>query len=244
MDNLIKPYGGMLVDLVLDSDKAEHLKKESQHFPSHTLTQRQLCDLELLMNGGFSPLTGFMTEEAYNSVVADMHLPDGELWPIPITLDIPEELANKIEVNNKLALLDEEGFMLAVLNIESKWQPDKKKEAKHVYGVDDNSHPGVKYLYEQTNDNYVGGTIEGVQLPFHNDFETLRDTPSELRHLFNKKGWNKVVAFHTCKPMHRIHREITLKAAKDVGANILLHPAVGQTKPGDLHYYARVHCYQ
>ncbi|MDH5189880.1 MAG: bifunctional sulfate adenylyltransferase/adenylylsulfate kinase [Gammaproteobacteria bacterium] len=244
MDNLIKPYGGILVDLVLDSDKAEHLKKESQHFPSHTLTQRQLCDLELLMNGGFSPLTGFMTEGVYNSVVGDMRLPDRQLWPIPIILDIPENVASKLELNSKLALLDEEGFMLAVLNIESKWQPDKKKEAKQVFGVSNDSHPGVKYLYENTHNTYVGGTIEGVQLPFHNDFETLRDTPLELRNLFNKKGWNKVVAFHTCKPMHRIHREITLKAAKDVGANILLHPAVGQTKPGDLHYYARVHCYQ
>ncbi|MDH5613765.1 MAG: adenylyltransferase, partial [Gammaproteobacteria bacterium] len=125
MDNLIKPYGGILVDLVLDSDKAEHLKKESQHFPSHTLTQRQLCDLELLMNGGFSPLTGFMTEGVYNSVVGDMRLPDRQLWPIPIILDIPENVASKLELNSKLALLDEEGFMLAVLNIESKWQPDK-----------------------------------------------------------------------------------------------------------------------
>ncbi|MDH5644354.1 MAG: bifunctional sulfate adenylyltransferase/adenylylsulfate kinase [Candidatus Heimdallarchaeota archaeon] len=245
MDNLIKPYGGKLVDLVVDSDKAELLKKESQHFPSHTLTQRQLCDLELLMNGGFSPLTGFMTQDYYSSVVGNMRLPDGKLWPIPIILDIPDNVASKLELNSsKLALLDEEGFMLAVLNIESKWQPDKKKEAKQVYGTDNDSHPGVKYLYENTHGTYVGGAIEGVQLPFHNDFEILRDTPSELRQLFNKKGWGKVVAFHTSKPMHRIHREITLKAAKDVGANILLHPAVGQTKPGDLHYYARVHCYQ
>jgi len=244
MDNLIKPYGGELVDLVIATDKAELLKKESQHFPSHTLTQRQLCDLELLMNGGFSPLTGFMTEDVYNTVVDEMRLTEGKLWSIPIILDVSESVANKLEVNSKLALLDEEGFMLAVLNIESKWQPDKKKEAKQVYGTDDYSHPGVKYLYEQTNNTYVGGAIEGVQLPFHNDFETLRDTPSELRRLFNKKGWSKVVAFHTCKPMHRIHKEITLKAAKESGANILIHPAVGQTKPGDLHYYARVHCYQ
>ena len=105
MDNLIKPYGGILVDLVLDSDKAEYLKKESQHFPSHTLTQRQVCDLELLMNGGFSPLTGFMTEEIYNSVVADMRLPERQLWPIPITLDVSSDLANKISTGEKLALL-------------------------------------------------------------------------------------------------------------------------------------------
>jgi sulfate adenylyltransferase len=134
--------------------------------------------------------------------------------------------------------------MLAVLRITDKWRPDKKREAKLVYGTDSLNHPGVRFLFEQVHGNYIGGDIEGIQLPMHYDFETLRDTPEELRHLFDKHGWRRVTAFNTSKPMHRLHRDITLRAAKEVQANILLHPAVGMTKPGDLHYYARVHCYQ
>ena len=134
--------------------------------------------------------------------------------------------------------------MLAVLHLEDMWQPDKQREAREIYGTTSTGHPGVRYLMEQVHDTYIGGEVTGVQLPIHNDFETLRDTPEELRHLFVKMGWQNVVAFHTCKPMHRLHREITLQAAKEAQANILLHPSVGMTKPGDLHYYARVHCYQ
>ncbi|MGB5305549.1 MAG: bifunctional sulfate adenylyltransferase/adenylylsulfate kinase, partial [Gammaproteobacteria bacterium] len=135
-------------------------------------------------------------------------------------------------------------FMLAVLTVEDKWTPDKKREATEVYGTSSPEHPGVRYLFEQVHDTYIGGSLEGIQLPVHYDFETLRDTPEELRHLFTRLGWNNVVGFHTCKPMHRLHRAITLQSAKEAQANILLHPSVGMTKPGDLHYYARVHCYQ
>lgn len=244
MHNQIQPYGGSLINLVADEARAEELKGISQDIPFITLSQRQMCDLELLMNGAFSPLTGFMNQADYDSVVEKMRLADGALWPIPITLDVNDKVAGQLKSGSQLALMDEEGFMLAVLNVESVWQPDKKREARQVYGTDSTAHPGVRYLYDDTHATYVGGSVEGVQLPFHNDFETLRDTPEELRHLFDKMGWLRVVAFHTSKPMHRIHREITLNAAKEIGANILLHPAVGQTKPGDLHYYARVHCYQ
>ncbi len=281
MDHLIKPYGGVLRNLLADETRAAQLKSESQHFPSITLSQRQLCDLELLMNGAFSPLAGFMTREVYESVLETMRLPlqkkpnnaapsplrgegrdggerqqgkgdtkshqgstRGLLWPIPIVLDIPGAVAEKLETGGYLGLNDQEGFMLAVLNINDKWKPDKKREAELVYGTTSLNHPGVRHLYEQEHDTYVGGGLEGIQLPTHYDFETLRDTPEELRHLFEKLGWRRVVAFNTSKPMHRLHRDITLRAAKEAQANILLHPAVGMTKPGDLHYYARVHCYQ
>lgn len=244
MHNQITPYGGRLVNLVVDEAKAEELKSISQDIPFTTLTQRQTCDLELLMNGAFSPLSGFMNQPDYDSVVEDMQLSDGTLWPVPITLDVSADIAEKVNVGDRLALMDEEGFMPAVLNIETIWQPDKEREAEQVYGSRDKNHPGVSYLFEQTEEYYLGGTVEGVQLPYHNDFETIRDTPEELRHLFDKMGWRQIIAFHTSKPMHRIHRELTLNAAKEIGANILLHPAVGQTKPGDLHYFARVHCYQ
>jgi len=241
---LVEPYGGKLINLVVSKDKADKLKKASKDYKSWDLTPRQICDLELLMNGGFSPLKGFMSEAAYESVLQDMRLPDGSLWPIPITLDLPESITEKISVGTRLALCDAEGFMLAVLTVDSIWQPDKEREADIVYGTNDVQHPGVQYLKEQTNNTYVGGAIEGIQLPLHFDFETLRDTPEELRKLFDKHGWRNVVAIHTSKPMHRLHRDIALNAAKEAQAHILLHPAVGMTKPGDLHYFARVHCYQ
>jgi sulfate adenylyltransferase len=265
MDHLINPYGGKLQNLLVDEKRAVQLKKDSQGIPAITLTQRQLCDLELLMNGAFSPLQGFMSRETYESVLENMRLPKtfaapspstgeggdggenqhgGLLWSIPITLDVPDTVAEKLETGGYLGLNDPEGFMLAVLRITDKWKPDKKREARLVYGTDSLNHPGVRFLFEQVHGNYIGGDIEGIQLPMRYDFETLRDTPEELRHLFEKHGWRRVVAFNTSKPMHRVHRDITLRAAKEAQANILLHPAVGMTKPGDLHYYARVHCYQ
>ena len=244
MDHLILPYRGELVNLVLDEEQAEQLKLESETFPAITLTQRQQCDLELLLCGALSPLYGFMTEAAYNSVINNTRLLDNTLWPMPYYLDVDESFADKIKVGSKIALRDTEGFMPAVLTVESIWRPDKEKEAEQVYGTADRNHAGVEYLFNSVKDVYVGGSISGVQLPFHYDFETLRDTPAELRHFFEKQGWRNIVAFHTSKPMHRLHQEITMRAAKQANAHILLHPVVGMSKPGDLHYYARVHCYQ
>jgi sulfate adenylyltransferase len=244
MEHLIAPYGGTLCDLVIDEAQAEQLKTASEGYVSITLNQRQLCDLELLMNGGYSPLRGFMDRASYESVIDSLRLPDGTLWTIPVTLEVADALAEKIEPGQPVALRDGEGFMLAVLEVTDKWQPDRLHEAAEVYGTTAPEHPGVRYLLERTERTCLGGPVTGVQLPVHHDFETLRDTPLELRHLFGKQGWQNVVAFHTCKPMHRLHRELTLRAAREAGANILLHPSVGMTKPGDLHYYARVHCYQ
>ncbi|MDX1698329.1 MAG: hypothetical protein R3308_08570, partial [Thiohalobacterales bacterium] len=244
MDHLITPHGGALCDLLVDPERAEALKDASGDFLSITLNERQLCDLELLLCGGLSPLRGFMSQAEYESVVDDLHLPDGTLWSIPVTLDVPEAQAEKIEPGQQVALRDGEGFMLAVLEVSDTWRPDRRHEAEQVYGTRSTQHPGVRYLLEQAGPVCIGGALTGVQLPTHYDFETLRDTPAELRHLFVKMGWQNVVGFHTCKPMHRLHRAITLQAAREAQANILLHPSVGMTKPGDLHYYARVHCYQ
>jgi sulfate adenylyltransferase len=244
MDHLVKPHGGELCNLLVEPAHAEAIKAESGAFATLTLSLRQECDLELLLNGGLSPLRGFMNRQAYDSVLDTLHLPDGRLWSIPITLDVPSPLADAIEPGARVALRDVEGFMLAVLTVEDKWRPDKRREAQEIYGTTDPDHPGVRYLFEQVHDTYLGGMVEGIQLPAHFDFEMLRHTPEELRHLFTKMGWQNVVGFHTSKPMHRLHREITLQAAIEAQASILLHPAVGFTKPGDLHYYARVHCYQ
>jgi len=244
MEHLIAPHGGKLCNLLVDEERAETLKADSGDFLSISLNQRQLCDLELLLCGALSPLSGFMQQDAYESVIDHLCLPDGSLWSIPITFDVPAAQADKIAPGQQLALRDDEGFMLAILTVADKWQPDKQREASEIFGTSSTAHPGVRYLMEQVHDTYIGGEVTGVQMPIHNDFETLRDTPEELRHLFTKQGWQNVVGFHTCKPMHRLHRELTLQAAKEAQANILLHPSVGMTKPGDLHYYARVHCYQ
>ncbi len=242
--NTPQAHGGQLVNLLVDSQAAEELKNHSQDYPAITLTQRQLCDLELLVNGAFSPLQGFMDQATWKSVIETSRLPDGLLWPIPINLDISARLAEQLKPGDKLALRDSEGFTPAILIVEDIWQADKKAEAEAVYGTTSEMHPGVDYLYHQTGEFYVGGKVLGIELPQHFEFESLWSNPQELKKLFNKRGWNNVVAFQTSKPMHRVHREITLAAAKEAQANILLHPTVGMTKPGDLHYYARVHCYQ
>jgi sulfate adenylyltransferase len=244
MDNLIKPYGDILQNLVVDEMQASVLKTEAERFPSITLSQRQLCDLELLMNGAFSPLRGFMAHDIYEGILQEMRLPQGLPWSIPINLDVPDAVANKLERGARLGLCDPEGFMLAVLNVEDVWKPDKKHEAELVYATTSMTHPGVQYLYEQVHDTYVGGEVIGIQMPMHYDFESIRHTPADLRQLFDDLGWRRVMAFNTSKPMHKLHRDITLQAAKEIQAHILLHPAVGMTKPGDLQYYSRVHCYQ
>ncbi len=244
MDCKTSPHGSTLVDLMINQQEVELLKHNSQELTSITLSQRQLCDLELLVNGAFSPLKGFMDQATWQSVIDNGRLKNGLLWPIPIMLDISPELAKKLHTGDKLALRDTEGFMPAVLTVSDIWQADKKTEAEAIYGTTSLMHPGVDYLYHQTESFYVGGVVSGIELPHHFEFENLWSTPNELRNLFDKRGWRNIMAFQTSKPMHRVHHEITLNAAKQANAHILLHPTVGITKPGDLHYYARVHCYQ
>ncbi len=244
MEHLITPYKGKLINLLLDEADSERIKKESESYPAITLSQRQQCDLELLVTGALSPLTGFMNQHEYESVVENTTLLDGTVWPLPYYLDLSEEQAAKINVGDKVALHDVEGFMPAVMTVESKWQPDKNKEAENIYGTLDTEHPGVDYLMNSVGKVYIGGKVDAVQLPSHYDFETLRFTAKELRQHFDKLGWRSIVAFHTSKPMHAVHVEMTMRASKQANAHILIHPVVGMAKPGDLHYYSRVHCYQ
>ena len=243
-DHLIAPHGGVLVDLVAEPDRADDLKKASTDWPSWDLTPRQLCDLELLANGGFSPLRGFLNRSDYESVCTSMRLADGTLWPIPVTLDIPEELASTIAPGSTLALRDPEGVMLAALHVEDLWQPDRQAEAEAVFGTGDRAHPGVEHLLGTANGWYAGGRVEALQVPVHYDYRSLRAGPAELREHFTREGWRKIVAFQTRNPLHRAHQELTLRAAKEVEANLLIHPVVGMTKPGDVDHYTRVRCYQ
>ncbi len=243
-DHLIDPHGGVLVDLVAEPDRVTELKKASRDFPSWDLTPRQTCDLELLLTGGFSPLRGFLGRADHESVCERMRLADDTLWPIPVTLDVPREFADTLTEGSGLALRDPEGAMLAVLHISEIWEPDLGAEAEAVFGTRDATHPGVAHLLERTNPVYLAGTLEGVQLPVHYDFRPLRLTPAELRAEFARLGWRTVVAFQTRNPLHRAHYELTLRAAKEVEANLLIHPVVGMTKPGDIDHYTRVRCYQ
>ena len=243
-DHLIAPHGGTLVNLIADSARVEDIRAESRDWVSHDVTPRQLCDLELLLNGGFSPLSGFMTSSDHNAVCADTRLADGTLWPMPITLDVPEATADKLSTGFPLALRDAEGVMLAVLHVEDVWRPDREAEAQAVFGTTNNEHPGVAHLLDRTESVYVGGRLEGLQPVSHYDYKELRHTPAELRAAFAKLGWTKVVAFQTRNPMHRAHQELTLRASKEVEANLLIHPVVGMTKPGDVDHYTRVRCYQ
>jgi len=233
-----------LKPLLVDDARAQELKQTSLDLPSVTLSQRQLCDLELLMCGAFSPLTGFMGEKAYDNVLEHGSMPDGGVWPIPVTLDVAPDLADGLATGDRLALRDNEGFMLALLTVDDVWTPDRERECQLVYGTGDGNHPGVAYIKEQTQPVYVGGSVEGIELPTHYDYEDLRHTPEELRHLFHKLGWRRVVGFHTARPMHRLAREITMTAAKQAEAHILLHPVVGIGRPRDLSRFARVKCYQ
>jgi sulfate adenylyltransferase len=243
--HLIPPHGGELIDLIAQPERIAELKSRSKEWPSWDLTGRQLCDLELLVTGGFSPLRGFMIRADYEGVCHNMRLANGTLWPMPITLDVTEEFAKKLTPGtSKVALRDPEGVMLAVLNVEEVWQPDRKAEAQAVFASTSAAHPGADYTINKANPWYVGGTLEGTQLPSHYDFRNLRLTPAEVRAEFARVGWRRVVAFQTRNPMHRAHVELAFRASKQVEASLLIHPVVGMTKPGDVDYYTRVRCYQ
>ncbi|MGC9419411.1 MAG: bifunctional sulfate adenylyltransferase/adenylylsulfate kinase, partial [Rhodovulum sp.] len=231
-------------ELYVSPESAQKLKAEAGDLPSWDLTPRQICDLELLMNGGFNPLKGFLTEEDYDSVVETMRLADGTLWPMPITLDVSEEFAAGLELGQDIALRDQEGVILAILSVTDRWTPNKAREAEKVFGADDLAHPAVNYLHHTAGKVYLGGPVTGIQQPVHYDFRARRDTPNELRAYFRKLGWRRIVAFQTRNPLHRAHQELTFRAAKEAQANLLIHPVVGMTKPGDVDHFTRVRCYE
>ena len=241
---LIMPHGGLLKDLYLTGEAVAEEKKKAQDYVSWDLTPRQICDIELLLNGGFSPLEGFLGKADYDSVVETMRLTDGTLWPIPVNLDVSEKFADTISEGDHIALRDQEGVLIATMTVEDMWTPDKAQEARGVFGTEDEVHPGVNFLFNHANPVYLGGKLSGVESPIHYDFKHLRDTPAEMRSRFAKLGWRKIVAFQTRNPMHRAHQELTFRAAKDVEANLLIQPVVGLTKPGDVDHFTRVRCYE
>tara|TARA_B100001964_G_scaffold241441_1_gene313855 strand:- start:49 stop:1758 length:1710 start_codon:yes stop_codon:yes gene_type:complete len=243
-NTIIKPHGGKLCSPMLNKKYLGEVNNDILHLKSWTLTDRQLCDIELILNGGFSPLDGFMNQDDYNSVCEKTRLKNNLLWPIPITLDISNSLADKLDANEKIVLRDKEGFAIALLTVNDLWHPDKDKEAHHIYKTTDTYHPGVNVLLNDTHPTYVGGSIEGIHNPKHYDYPELRHTPFQLREFFNKSGWSNIIAFQTRNPMHRAHVELTKRALNENNAKLLIHPAVGLTKPGDVNHYTRVRCYK
>ncbi|MDH3691558.1 MAG: bifunctional sulfate adenylyltransferase/adenylylsulfate kinase [Gammaproteobacteria bacterium] len=239
-----EPHGGVLKELYLSESVADAEKETANNYKSWDLTDRQLCDIELILNGAFSPLEGFLTRAEYECVLKDMRLPDGVLWPIPVTLDVTDEFAEGLSGGEHIALRDPEGVLIATMEVQDTWKPDKAGEARAVFGTEDDTHPGVSYLVHRAHSVFLGGKLKGVEPPTHYDFKLMRDSPAELRGMFRKAGWRKVVAFQTRNPMHRAHYELTHRAANDSEANLLIHPVVGMTKPGDVDHYTRVRCYE
>lgn len=239
----IQVHGDVPTELYVSDFLSLELRRGSGALPTVVLDHRQLCDLELLLNGAFSPLGGFMTEADYDSVVDTLRLADGTLWPMPINLDLTESQAASLSVGQDVALRDGQGTVLALLSISDFFRPDKNHEAQRVFGTVDPFHPGVADLLSRGN-VYVGGSLRGLQPIVHHDFVDLRFSPRALRHWFIEHGWNRIVAFQTRNPMHRAHVELTQRAMQAIDGRLLLHPVVGRTKDGDIDAYTRVRCYR
>lgn len=240
----VESHGGSLVNLMMDEERAAVLKEIALNLPDITLSDRQLCDLELLATGAFSPLDGFMTRSDYESVLDRMRLQSGLLWPMPVCLSVSDTKARTLEVGQSVALRDSEGFLLAIIHMEDMWPVDREKEAMQVYGTTDRSHQGVEHLFNTEGDHYIGGKIEVLSLPLHFDFKQLRMTPLEIRNIYRKLGWQRVVGFQTRNPIQRPQFEMTVAAMRQARAKLLLLPVTGMTKPGDFDHYTRVRCYR
>jgi sulfate adenylyltransferase len=239
-----KTHAREVRSLLVDEARRAELKKESLNLPSLDMDFRHLWDLELLLNGAFSPLAGYLGRSDYQGVCDKMRLSDGGLWPMPINLDVSEKFAEALSAGDRVALRHPEGMVLAVLTVSDIWTPDRPAEAQAVFGTANPEHPGVAQLLNRTDPVYIGGKLEGLELPPHHTFRQLRHTPVQLRAEFARLGWERVVAFQTRNPLHRAHVELTHRAAAGHEAKLLIHPVVGRTSPGDLDYFSRVRCYQ
>lgn len=232
-------------NLLVHFQRVQALKQMAINLPSIYLNERQICDLELMLNRAFYPLTGYLHREDYESVIDNMRLANGNFWPMPVCLDINEKLATTLEKGGMLALRDQEGLLLAVLTVDDVWQYDKKREAWKIFGTDEaDKHPGVRELYEQSANWYIGGSIEGIQYPVHYDFRHLRFGPSETHRLFAQNGWRNVIGFIVESTPHRSDKEATLRTAYEVGGNIFMHPIAALNHPGDLEHYTKVRYYE
>ena len=240
-NQLITPYGGKLVNLMVEGEEREALLVEANRYPSLQISDRNLCDLELLACGGFSPLDRFMGQADYQRVLTEMRLKDGALFPIPVTLTInKEDLPTR---QTWLTLRDSRNDIIAVMRIEEVYLWDPNREARLVLGTLDSRHPLVSEMISWR-DLCISGELKVLNAPVYYDFIELRRTPSQVRDRLKTMNVDNVVAFQTRNPMHRIHEELTKRAAQAVGGALLIHPAVGLTKPGDVDHFTRVRTYK
>ena len=240
--NLIPPYGGDLVNLMVPSEDIDLVRAEANKLPSVQLSERSICDLELLATGGFSPLDRFMGIEDYRSVLDNMRLSSGGyVFPIPVTL--PVEPGPAVHLDQDVALRNSQNDLLAVMTIEEAYEWDRGEAARKVFGTTDARHPLVAEMHRWGDVN-ISGKLRVIQLPRRNDFQELRLTPEQTRARLEEYGHRNVVAFQTRNPMHRVHEELTKRAAEAVGGALLIHPVVGMTKPGDVDHYTRVRTYR
>jgi sulfate adenylyltransferase len=239
----IPPHGGTLINRRLSGDARNAAIEKAKSLKKISLDARTASDVEIIAIGAVSPLTGFMNPEDYDSVVTKMHLANGLPWTVPVTLGVTEEEAAGINKGDQIALEDaESGTLLALMTVESKWTPDKKVEAVNVFTTDEEKHPGVAALYAKGN-VYLGGPIDVINLPPHDDFQQYRLTPEESRAEFLKRGWRRVVAFQTRNPIHRAH-EYMQKTAMEITDGLFLHPLVGTTKGDDVPANVRMKTYE
>ena len=236
------PGSGGLIDRLVTGADAQALREKATGLPAVALNARSLSDLELLAVGGYSPITGFMCRDDYLGVVNDMHLASGAPWSMPITLAVSEELARSIREGQEVALRDESGRLMAVLQVNEKFSYDRALEARQVYRTEEEAHPGVAAVYAQ-GEVLLGGPVHVLEVPAHADFPQYRLTPAQTRADFARRGWQSVVGFQTRNPVHRAHEYIQ-KAALEIVDGLLLHPLVGDTKSDDIPADVRMRCYE
>lgn len=237
--SLVSPYGEKLIDIFVRGNKRDELMLEASQLPSITLSDRLLCDFEMIANGGFSPLSQFMGQKDYQGVIDHMRLEDNTLFPVPITFPVSE----KYEIGSRVSLRDSYGNVLAVMTIEEQYAWNKEEYAKGLLGSYDVAHPFVPELDKWGKYN-IAGKLEAIALPSYGDFSHIRLTPQQVRGRAKSFDNEHVVAFQTRNPLHRAHEELTKKAAEQANATLLIHPVVGLTKPGDIDYITRVRCYE
>jgi sulfate adenylyltransferase len=239
----IQPHGGELVDRLAPEEQRDELLSRAEGFTKIILGPRALSDLEMISTGVFSPLTGFMVSEDYESVVETMRLKNGLVWSLPITLPVSEEEANDVRVGEEIALADGTGRILATMIVEDRYSYDKEHEAQEVFGTTNAEHPGVAAVYRQK-DILLGGEVTLlVDDPNPKPFPEYHYGPRELRKVFAEKGWKRVVGFQTRNPVHRSHEYIQ-KSALEIVDGLLLNPLVGETRSEDIPADVRMRSYE
>lgn len=242
MIETIPAHGGKLINRELTGVEREALLANVPAMPKIILKSREISDLEMIGNGAFSPLEGFMCEDDYISVRDNMHLSSGLPWTIPVTLSATDEMAESWSQGTDIALYESDDHLLGVLHLKEKFRYDKEREAERVYLTTETAHPGVAALYAQ-GDWLLGGKVSLVARPRNPEFPAYRLDPAQTREAFNRKGWRRVVAFQTRNPIHRAH-EYIIKCALEVVDGLLLHPLVGETKSDDISASVRMLCYE